>query len=115
RIGRRTDIACDLVDVAEQERRERQATAGGPDRAFELEGELSRPVLIARHAQVVGAADVDAELDRVILNELCDVADHLPLLLVLVQRAVAAVHAEAGTESDPAAVGVLADEPAEKT
>src|SRR5262249_58542838 len=43
------------------------------------------------------------------------VAATLPLLLVLVQRAVAAVDAEARPEPNPSAVAVFADEPAEQS
>src|SRR5262245_7005422 len=53
---------------------------------------------VAGHAQVVGAANVGAELESVIADELRRVADELELVLVLIERAVAAVDAQAGAE-----------------
>ena len=57
-------------------------------------------MLVARHPEVVGTADVGAELDRVAALQPREVRHDLPLLLVLRQRAVAAIHAEAGTKPE---------------
>jgi hypothetical protein len=55
-------------------------------------------VRVARYAQVVRAPDVHAGLEAVIAAQLRDVADQLPLRLVLIQRTVAAVDAQPGSE-----------------
>src|SRR5262249_17934730 len=55
---------------------------------------------IARHTQVVCAAHVCAEFEGMVAVELRCVADELKLVLVLVERAVAAVDAQPRTEVD---------------
>ena len=57
---------------------------------------------VARDAEVVRAADVDAGLEVVAADELRDVADQLPLRFVLVERAVAAIDPEARAEVEAA-------------
>ena len=64
--------------------------------------QLARAMVVARHPQVVGAANVDAELEGVVTPGPRHIADDLPLLLVLVERAVAAVDAEARSEIEAA-------------
>ena len=51
---------------------------------------LARSVAIARHAQVVCAPHVDAELHAVRAPQLREVSNQLKLLLVLIERAIAA-------------------------
>jgi hypothetical protein len=63
-----------------------------------MERQLTGPMRVARDAQVPGAPHVDTELDAVVALQLRDVADQLQLLFVLVERAVAPVHAKAGAE-----------------
>ena len=57
---------------------------------------------VARHAQVVGAADVGSRLERVAAGQLGHVTHELELILVLFQRAVAPVGVEARPEDEPA-------------
>src|SRR5436190_17507434 len=98
RIGERAGVAGEVGRVAEQERRDRQAAAVWSDRAGGRKRQLAGAVLIARHAQVPGTANVSTELDRVVADEPRDVGDELRLLLVLVERTVAAVRAHARAE-----------------
>ena len=103
RVGERADVAAEVRHVAEQERRQAEAAAVGSARAVDVECQLARSMRVARHPQVPRVPDVHAELHRVVaLEHLRDVADQLELLLVLVQRAVAAVDAEAGPEVEAA-------------
>src|SRR5262245_63460005 len=53
---------------------------------------------VRRDAQVIGAADVRSEFDRVGAVELGGVADELNLILFLIERAAAAVDELARTE-----------------
>ena len=59
-------------------------------RAVLAERKFARTMSIARHSQVERAAHVDAELERVIAEELRQVANELILLLILIQRTVTA-------------------------
>ncbi len=112
RVHRRADVAPERGHVTEHEARQRQTAAGRPARAVVGERQLAGAVPVARHAQVVRAAHVDAELHAVAAPQLGDVADDLELLLVLIERAVAAANAlaEARAESNAAAVRIAADE-----
>ena len=103
------DVAPKPLNVADQERCEARAAAVRPLGARGVEGELARAVLVARHAQVVGAPNVGPELDGVVAQNLRPVVDELKLLFVLVERAVAAVHAERVAEFEKA-VAVAVDE-----
>ena len=99
RVGERADVAPEVRHVAEQERRQAEPAAVGPRVRSTLNVSSPERWLIARHAQVPRAPDVDAELHRVVaLQHPREVADQLQLLLVLVERAVAAVDAEARSE-----------------
>src|SRR5579864_7349638 len=55
-------------------------------------------MLVARNAQVIGPANVGAELERVVPLNLRPVIDELNLFLILDQRTIAPVHAERITE-----------------
>ena len=103
-VDRRAHVAAERAHVAEHEARERQTAALRAARTIVAEAELAGSMPIARHAQVVGAADVDAELHAVGAPQLRDVADELKLLLVLIERTVAPADAvaEARTERDTA-------------
>src|SRR5204863_3178792 len=101
RVYCRTDIPIEPADLTEEERREAQSPAIGTLRLLRIEVELAGPMPVARHAQVPGSAHIDAELDRVVLDEAGDVRDKLHLLLVLIERAVAAVHPQARAEVEP--------------
>ena len=57
---------------------------------------------VARHPEVVRAPHVDADLDVVVAEQLREVADQLQLLFVLIERAVAAVDAQARAELEVA-------------
>ena len=99
RVGERADVAAEVRHVAEQERREAEAAAVRPARPIDVERQLARSMDVAWHPEIPRAADVSAELHGVIaLNMLRHVADELQLLLVLIQRTIAAVDAEARSE-----------------
>jgi len=66
-------------------------------------------MLIARNAQVVGAADVGAKFEGVVALNLGPVVDELDLFLIFVQRAVTAVHAQRVAELKQV-VAVIVDE-----
>jgi hypothetical protein len=101
RVRRRADVALEERHVAEQERREPEPAARRSDRAVGVKLQLARPMRVARHAQVVRAADVDPGLEGVgRAQDLREVGRDLPLRLVLGQRAVAAVDAEAIAEAE---------------
>ena len=95
------DEAAEAGHVAEQERRQAEAAVDAVG-AVRREGQLAGAVRIARDAQVVRAPDVDAGLEGVAADQLGHVADELQLVLVLFERAVAAVGVEAGAEDEPA-------------
>src|SRR5207247_6198059 len=82
------------------------------DRSVGTERQFARAMLVARDAQVPRPANVDAELDGVVAHEPSHVRDELRLLLVLVQRTVAPVDAEARPEVEPT---VSFDETAEQS
>src|SRR5262245_6545239 len=69
---------------------------------------------IARHAQVVSATNVNAELERVVADEFRRVADELELVFVLIERAVATVDAQAGAEVDILKIAVALDKTGEE-
>ena len=109
RVERIGNVAFEARDVADQERSQTGAAAARPLRARRVEVELARAVPVARHAQVEGAADIGSELERVVAADLGPVVDELILILVLNERAVAAVDTQGVTELEQAAA-VTVDE-----
>ncbi len=91
RIRVRAHEAGEGADVPEEEGGEAEPATIRPDGPVLAEGQLTGSVGVAGDPQVVGASDVEAELRGVVAEDLREVRDHLPLLLVLGQRAVAAV------------------------
>src|SRR4029078_5109195 len=65
-IRARAHVAHHALHVAEHEAGQAQAAAARPGRVLLVEVQLAGAVRVAGHAQVVGASDVDAELDRVV-------------------------------------------------
>src|SRR6185436_9547619 len=55
-------------------------------------------MIVARHSQVKGAPNIDAELKGVIVPALQKVPYKLELLFLLVQRAIAAIDSQTGAE-----------------
>ena len=111
RVRARADEALEEGHVAQEEGGEAEPAAVRAARPVVAEAELARPVGVARDAQVVGAADVDAELHGVVAEHLREVRDDLPLLLVLGQRAVAAIDLEARSKLDVTrSAGVVASQ-----
>ena len=94
RVRVRARVTVEERHVTEQERREAESTTRPPTRAVGIEVELTGPMAVARHPQVVRTTHVSAELEAVVALQLGEVADELPLLLVLIERAVAAVDIE---------------------
>ena len=77
------DVALEELHVAQQERGQTGTAAVGSLRAGGIEVELPGAVLVAGDAQVVGAADVGAELEGVIALDLGPVVDELILIFIL--------------------------------
>ena len=97
------------MHVAQQESRQSGAAARRSLRARSVERQLSRAMLIARHAKIVSLADVGAELYRVAALNSRPVVHELNLFLVLIQRAVAAVDAQRIAELEEV-IAVIVDE-----
>ena len=97
-IRLRAVVAPEIRRIAQQKSGQTEASAFRPARAVLAEGQLARAVRVARHPQVVGAPEIDAELHRMVSLDFRHVVYPLKLLLILIQRTVAAVHAESGAE-----------------
>ena len=65
-IRARADEPRKVGDIAEQEGRRADAAGAIERRALRVEGQLAGAVVVGRHAQVIGAAHVDAELEGVV-------------------------------------------------
>ena len=102
RVRIRADVPAEVRHVADEEGRESKPARTRERGPVAAERQFARTVRIARHAQVVRAANVDAELEAVVAVELRQVADNLELLLVLIERAVAPVHAKTRPEFEGA-------------
>src|SRR6185369_11363627 len=94
--------AAEVRHIADQEGRDSEALTAWSACALRAERELAGAVRIARHSQVVSTPNIDAELEGVIAGTLQEIADKLKLLLLFIERAVAAVDAEAGAEVEAA-------------
>ena len=101
-LGGVADVAGERVHLAEQERCQAEAAAVRTLRGGRVEGELAGAVRVAGHAQVLLVAPVDAELERVVADDVGGVADPLEFVLLLVQRAVAAIDAQRVAEVETA-------------
>ncbi len=113
RVRARADVPSIGGDVTQEERGEPHPAAARSLRPLRVEVDLARAVVVARHAQVVGAPHVEPHLDRVLGAEhLRQVGDELELLLVLRQRAVAAARLVAERGAEAHRRRVAPDEPA---
>src|SRR5688572_7016295 len=102
RVGAGADVAAEAGHVADQEGSESEPLTSRPAGALRAELELTRAVRVARNAQVIGATNVDAELNRVSPHRLQHIADELQLFLLLIEGAVAAVDSQSGAEVEAA-------------
>src|SRR5262249_33090048 len=113
-VGVGADVTAKTGYITQQESRQAKSSTVHACASAIVEGQFTRAMGVARHPQIIGAADVGAELERVIADEFRCIADKLQLVLVLIERAVASVDAQTGTEIYvPSAVAV--DESGEKS
>src|SRR3954468_10915696 len=102
RVRLRARVPPEIRDVTEQERGEPEPSGTLERCSIRAERQLAGSMRVARDSQVVGAPNVDAELEVVALHELGDVAYELELFFILIERAVAAVDAESRSEVEAA-------------
>src|SRR5262249_17527435 len=91
RIGAGAIVTAEVRHITKQERCQAQAATSWAACAVIAKGQFAGAVNITRHAQVVSATHIHAELEGVVAEELGRVADKLELVLILIERTVETV------------------------
>ena len=98
-IGTGADVAAQLGNVAQQERREIKAAVATVRGRWLIEGVDAGSVGVARHAQVLRVPNVRTELELVVAFHLRHVGDPLELLLAFDQGTIATRDAQVRRQS----------------
>ena len=95
RVREIADVAYHFGDVAQEKRAKARAARTTIGRWPAPEMELTRAVVVAGNAQVLGTAQIGAEFDLVIAFNLGPVVHKLILLFVLYEGTITAARAQA--------------------
>src|SRR5438067_641322 len=76
-VGRVTNVASERIHLSQQERGKAESAAIWALCGGRIKRQLPCAVHIARHAQILGVAEIGADLQGMISEIVCDIADPL--------------------------------------